>query len=277
VAKRNSKLPLPAVGDAFAVPLSNGMWGGCRVIRVGDPGQLGKADPRSVQVGALAWTGTEPPTGNEPDIERLLFLDHHAQWGLAIVWVSGHYGPMPSTWVPIATVPPLAEDLSRSVNSWAAWDYISIQIECQWRWHHDREAVLAEDEVKRKRLEASDAERMDARRRKLATLTLRQIRNERPFTHWRRLWPGIVVTESRRTFRETVDQLVALGPHPTLDAAIPILKACVERFNELDAAHDNFIETEEREDICEHFARMVHAAGLAEYGSGDLTDQWRDW
>jgi hypothetical protein len=185
--------------------------------------------------------------------------------------------PIPTTFKPIAPVTQVTDDLAGLMNAWSYHDYIPIQIESQWRWDHERDAVLREDAFEEERAASKRAAGRIAFRRKLDTLTLLNFRAERPFGDWRRLWPAAAVTRAREIFRDTIDQLIALGPKPTLAAAKPILQTCVERFNALDGTGGFVIETEEREDICEHFARMVHAAGLAEYGSGDLTEQWRDW
>ncbi len=53
-----------------------------------------------------------------------------------------------------------------------------------------------------------------------------------------------------------------------------ILQDCIESFNELDAEM-RFIETIEREDICEEFEAIVHACRLGNYE--DLASRWRDW
>jgi hypothetical protein len=108
-------------------------------------------------------------------------------------------------------------------------------------------------------------------------MTLAALRRQQPFARWKGDRPAAAITAAHRIFRSTIDQLIALGPTPTRVAAEPILRACIDQFNRLNAAHDGFIETMEREDIADHFARVVHVAGLAEYGSADLTEQWRDW
>ena len=53
-----------------------------------------------------------------------------------------------------------------------------------------------------------------------------------------------------------------------------VLQECIEAFNALDAEL-HFIETGEREDICEEFEAIVHACGLG--GHEDLADRWREW
>jgi len=72
----------------------------------------------------------------------------------------------------------------------------------------------------------------------------------------------------------TVEALVELGPRASESNRMAILQRCIESFNILDAKM-HFIETVEREDICEEFEAIVHACGLGAHK--DLVDRWRDW
>ena len=54
-----------------------------------------------------------------------------------------------------------------------------------------------------------------------------------------------------------------------------VLQECIERFNSIDAEMDHFIETIERDDICEEVEAIVHACGLVAHE--DLADKWREW
>jgi hypothetical protein len=72
----------------------------------------------------------------------------------------------------------------------------------------------------------------------------------------------------------TVEKLIQLGPRASERERMAILQQCIESFNELDAEMQ-FIETDEREDICEEFETIVHACGLGTHE--DLADRWRDW
>ena len=72
----------------------------------------------------------------------------------------------------------------------------------------------------------------------------------------------------------TVEQLLELGPDASKKDRMAILKKCIEAFNAMDAGM-GFIETNEREDICEEVEAIVHACGLGTYK--DLADRWREW
>ena len=70
-------------------------------------------------------------------------------------------------------------------------------------------------------------------------------------------------------------QLEALGPRPDRRKARAILKECIETFNELDEENDHWIETVEREDICDVFYQLADLAGFGD--ESELADEWRDW
>lgn len=280
MAKRAKPLPLPPVGAAYGVPLANGLWGGCRVIRSGgNPDWPGKFDPSAVLIGLLAHVGPTPPTGREPGVATLMRLTRGKNDGDAMIWTFvSRRQPIPSTFVPIAAIPPTPEEATRTVLGLSGWPWIAGTILRQWRWDHDRDAVLREEAEGRVR--AAEIEKVAAaeRKRKLDVLTLTSLRAERPFAGWRGTHSAKLVAAARATFRTMIDGLIALGPKPTADASRPVLQACVERFNELDGQHDHFVDTIEREDICEHFARVVHAAGVAGHDAAvDLTEPWREW
>jgi hypothetical protein len=53
------------------------------------------------------------------------------------------------------------------------------------------------------------------------------------------------------------------------------LRRTVERFNEPDEETGGFIDTIEREDICERLYDLVHLTRLE--GLDEVADSWRDW
>src|SRR5947209_1584387 len=81
---------LPEPGAAFLMPLADGRFGVCRVIRR----QLSEAKERSGSTAVLAaatpWIGRQPPALSDPLLRLMLVLNHH-NWGneLEVQWVSG--------------------------------------------------------------------------------------------------------------------------------------------------------------------------------------------
>src|SRR5262245_48974796 len=100
---------------------------------------------------------------------------------------------------------------------------------------------------------------------------LQRLRAERNFDGWDRFVAPEHVKASEAIVRRLIDDLIALGPKLTEEAARQAVAACVQRFNDLD---DGWICTIEREDIYEQIGRVVDACGF------DCQEDWldeRDW
>jgi hypothetical protein len=100
---------------------------------------------------------------------------------------------------------------------------------------------------------------------------LQRLRAERFFGGWDGFIAPEHVEASEASVRRLIDDLIALGPNPTEEAARRAVDTCVRRFNDLD---DGWICTIEREDICEQFGRVVGACGF------DCQEEWlheREW
>ena len=109
----------------------------------------------------------------------------------------------------------------------------------------------------------------------LAGVTLAELRDREFFAAWREYPPENATVASRRIMASTIEKLIALGSDAPKDNRLAVLQHCIESFNEIDAEMDHFIETVEREDICEEFEAIVHACGLGDHE--DLAGRWRDW
>lgn len=106
----------------------------------------------------------------------------------------------------------------------------------------------------------------------MADLTaLRRRREGRFFEDWDDSISAERVAASESNLRRLIDDLLALGPGPTEEAARRVVDACVRRFNDLD---DGRICTIEREGIFDQIGRVIDACGL------DYDEDWldeRDW
>lgn len=101
---------------------------------------------------------------------------------------------------------------------------------------------------------------------------LKQLRDERFFASWGDFVEFERVAASEASVRRLIDDLVALGPELSEEAARDAVDECVRRFNALD--DDGWICTIEREDIYEQVGRAIDLCGF-EYG-----EEWvgkRDW
>ena len=83
----------------------------------------------------------------------------------------------------------------------------------QWRWDHDRDAVIAEDAV-RDREELNRREKVNSERKAyLKAVTLEDLRNHVFFSGWeiKEYPPAKMIQASREIMRRTVEQLFDLG------------------------------------------------------------------
>jgi hypothetical protein len=272
MARKHAR-PLPAPGDAFVMPLADGRFGVCRVLRAGpteDPQALGAG---CVLVGATAWIGTAPPDPADPQLRSLLVLEHH-RWDrhLQILWVGE---PPPATFRRLGVIAPSREEQRLESNSFGGWENFALQVLLQWRWDHDRKALLAEEEKERQQEELARQEAASRPDPRLLALSWESLRQEKMFAGWQGYVEPEKLRGSRKIMRQVIDALEALGPEPPEWAVLDVLRRCVERFNELDEETDGFIYTIEREDICERLYDLIQLTGLE--GLDEVADRWRDW
>ena len=83
-----------------------------------------------------------------------------------------------------------------------------------------------------------------------------------------------------KIFEDLVQNLSKLGENaPKIDKE-GLIKSCVLTLNKLnDEFEGSFIETTEREDLCELIEKIAVAVGLdpMEYEDADITYEWREW
>jgi hypothetical protein len=96
---------------------------------------------------------------------------------------------------------------------------------------------------------------------------LRLLRGQRFFDGWDEFVSPEHVAASEASVRRLIDDLLALGPERTEEAARLAVDECVRRFNDLD---DGWICTIEREDMYEQICRVVDACGF------DCQEDWLD-
>jgi hypothetical protein len=265
--RKPSAIPLTEVkaGDAFLAPLQDGRLSVCRVLRV-------EPDHSQALVAASTWIGTEPPDLADPWLREILRPNHHAHEGRPwLLWVSD---PVPASFTRLGTITPTAEEASLSCASWSGWESFPLQVFLQWRWDHERDQVLAEDEAKRR---AEEAAREEQRRayQPLPARTLQELRARTHFPHWAGYAGPTALRGARRIVREMIDALIELGPDAPEPTRLDEINRCVERFNELDEEEGGFIETIERDDIFELVHEIAALVGLEDYG--DYLIGVRDW
>jgi hypothetical protein len=268
MARRRKPAPIPLsevrAGDAFLAPLSDGRLCVCRVLQT-------EPDNSQVLVAVSPWIGTQPPDVSEPQLREILCLTHHSYQGQhEVVWVTN---PVPATFTRLGEIPPTEADRVLTCSAWTGWESCPHQVFLQWRWDHERDQVLAEDEAQRQAEEAArEAERQAYK--PLPAQTLEELRQQTPFPHWSGYVEPAVLRASRRIIRELIDVLIEQGPNAPEPNRLDEIRLCVERFNALDEEH-SFIETVEREDIFELIGELGDLVGLDDYEESLISD--RDW
>jgi hypothetical protein len=268
---RKKLATLPEIGDAFAFPLADGRLSVCRVLLDATSTEAKNWGHPVVCVAVSTWIGTELPTVDDPALRPILHLNHHLWSNVpSTLWVSEQ---VPSNFTFLGKIEPTDKEQALAHMAFGRWDHLAIQPLAQWRWDHERDVVLAEDRLREK----AEAERRHVAEKEragyLSRVTLQDLRTHRFFPRWKAP-PDRAVRASRELMAYTVQRLLEMGSSASGEARMAVLQECIEAFNSLDAELD-FIETVEREDICEEFEAVVHACGLG--GHQDLADRWREW
>lgn len=261
---------LPDAGSTYLMPLANGRYGVCRVLRRATEEEvktrLGKP---AVVVAPSTWIGDDRPSLDEPSLREVLILTHHAHKGRPeLIWVSE---PPPPEFLPIGLIPPTAAEQQVECWSHSGWLSLSYQTLAQWRWDHDRDAVLREDEAERAVVATRSRTRVPA----APPPPLETLRNKRRFMSWRDSVAPTAIKECRTAFFDAANSLLELGSRPMRRDVRKIIRKCVERLNEIDANHGPFIATLEREELCEELASLAEAAGVPD--ADEWVDDWREW
>ncbi|MCA9018184.1 MAG: hypothetical protein KDA77_22875 [Planctomycetaceae bacterium] len=270
---RKKKVALPVTGDAFAFPLEDGRFGVCRVLSE----SAHREEPRfdAVMVACSAWIGSEVPSVDNPELRPILKLTHHS-WKNSdeIGWIDD---PLPDTFISIGKIEPTDEETSMECYTFCTWGTMGVQSLMQWRWDHERDAVLAEDAAQKEKQAALAVQNKNKHQKKLQQVKLQDLAKHTFFPNWEHL-PKKTLKASRKIMTDTIKDLIALGESASEETRLEVLENCIESFNALNEEHE-FIYTLEREDICDEFETIVHACGLGALDSPDepLVDEWREW
>ncbi len=251
------------------MPLADGSFGLCRIIRATTEDTRAPLPP-CVLVATSSWRGSTTPDLQDPRLREILRLTHHAWAGQLDLHFTSD--PPPPEYRFLGEIPLDDDDRAIDSTSFGPWSS-AIQVLAQWRWDHDREALLREEaeEAKRAAEETRSAEERGAKRR--AELTWEKLRAKTRFGEWADHLDEAIVASARKLFVDAVDNLANVPPQGGKRKARAAVRDLVEGFNRLDVEHGRFIETVEREEICAELDELLFLARLPE----DLADVWRDW
>jgi hypothetical protein len=107
-------------------------------------------------------------------------------------------------------------------------------------------------------------------------MTLEQLQAKTPFSSWEGHVNSEALEESRVIYKATLSKLVQVGLGKPKDTYVPLLNRYVEEFNRIDEDYA-FIETIEREDICEHLAEILDILQLPGIEECDDLPAVRNW
>src|SRR5436189_3495829 len=115
-------LPIVA-GDVFAIPLEDGRFSVCRVLRIRDKTGL-------MFVASSAWIGSKVPEMTDSALRPLLRLTHHS-WKnkICAVWVSG---TPPRDFIRLGNIAPIPAESAVKVSALGSWPFFKIQASEQW-------------------------------------------------------------------------------------------------------------------------------------------------
>jgi hypothetical protein len=108
------------------------------------------------------------------------------------------------------------------------------------------------------------------------TMSLENLRARKPFSSWEGHVNPKALDKSRRIYKSTVSKIVQIGLGKSRGAYLPVLNRYIEEFNRIDNKFE-FIETIEREDICEHLAQILGLLKLPGIAECDDLPAVRNW
>ena len=265
--KKYKLADFPEAGTVFAMPLKDGRTGICRVIR-----KEIKSIPCAL-VAASDWIANEPPPLNHPAIRKILVKNHH-NWKNSpdVRWVTSL---PPKEFRIIGNIDVTSQDVKTECRSYGAWESLATQVLAQWRWDNERESVLAEDAEKNTLELAKRKEAIQKRADYLAIISFSILLAKDLFPTWNDYPPKVV----KEGCQEIVQSFIRVldGAEKPLDRNLVSkeLKKAIEELNQYDSKNKKFIETEEREDLCEVFEDILNAAKFPDLV--ESVEDWKDW
>lgn len=256
----------PQPGTVFAAPTSDGRFSAGRVLR-----QQFHGGAQGALIAASPWLGMKLPTQELPALRETLILRHHKWKGdPTVFWV---HDLMPPDFIIVVQIELSPEDLAASSYTFTGWQSVPHHAQTQWRWDHDREALLRDEAQLAADLAETQRKRAAAHAELMRTLTLDSLLDRRWFASWEDFDSILPLHECRSIIDKLVTELRA-APMLTLRVVKKHLKQSVKDVNCLDAEH-HFISTIEREDLYEAYEHIMCAAKFPQVV--DQVDQWRKW
>lgn len=267
-------------GEVLAVPLPNGVFGLCIVLKRGPPlGGSSRGPTHWTVAGLTGFYDAPPPAADlrERSIRQMVRFSFRDSLGGNDLVGFVDVAP-PAAWPSLGVFELTEKERARGrtypQTLFTTWNDIADDIHAEWRWAHDREAFEKEvrDHEALTQAKMHQAHTKHAARRQ--ALTLASILRSHHFSSWKRLWGKQVALAAEEIYLDGARQLQALGPTPDAEISRAIIRKLIDRFNELESK-EGCIETEEREEVMEKVEDLARIVGLGAEVEGLTSD--RDW
>jgi hypothetical protein len=222
-------------------------------------------------IAASPWLGNELPPLDLPVLRETLVLNHH-KWKNQpeMFWV---HDIMPPGFMIVGQFPLSSDDLMAYSHTFGGWHIVPLQALLQWRWDHDREALLRDEALQAAQDAETQRQRAAAHAELMRTQTLDSLVDRTWLASWEDADSDLPLHKCRSLLAKLVNELRA-APKLTMAVAKRHLKQSVKDFNRLDA-EQHFIFTIEREDLCQAYEQILCAAKFPLLVN--QIDNWREW
>lgn len=179
----------------------------------------------------------------------------------------------PEVWVKLPMKPP---GMAAKVVPGSSWDQLTEQARLQWRWDHEREAVLAEDAKNELAKQAKFNQAIAAQakeRQKLEKQGVVALKKTKFFAAWKGAVPPPMIKAAEAAMQEAVRSLDGKSPAQSTRR----LAQLVRTFNQLDGQHGRRFDTIDREDIMEAIGTVALACGVPDEVFDEEIDAERDF
>ena len=177
----------------------------------------------------------------------------------------------PETWVKLSKK---TAELSHQVLPLCGWGVLISDTRTQWRWDHQRAAVLAEDAKLERERQSKFEAALAAQGKRQATLQTRgvsSLKRKRFFAAWKGAVPSSMISEAETAMREAVLWLEGKSPAQ----AARRLATLVRSFNKLDGRHQHAFDSTDAEDIMDAIGTVAFACRVEDAVFDDVIDAAR--
>jgi hypothetical protein len=113
-------------------------------------------------------------------------------------------------------------------------------------------------------------------------MTFEELTKNNPTVEWKQrmdedddLFTDENINATNEVLNSYINSLKKLGDNTTEEDILECVKEVVINLNELNEKYDYFIETMEREELCDFIIEATSIAGFE--SEEDITEEWREW